>query len=362
MTKLGVGVLGIGRMGKRHAENLRSFIPEAKLVAVADVDLEGARRLATALEIDHYHTSIEALAERKDIDAVVIASPSKFHLSAVQTAAAAEKHIFCEKPLALTMEEVDQAIAAADKAKVMLQVGFMRRYDPAYAEARRRIEAGEIGTPIIFRSIGRDREPPPLSFYQSGSGTLFLDSSIHEFDLARWLMQDEVAEVHAFGGTLACPELSQFGELDAGMVNLRFTRGAIGNVESFRQSRYGYDIYTEVVGSKATLRIGYLQQTGLTILSGEGVVHDVVDHFLVRFAQAYLNELRDFVKSVLYASPLRVTGDDARKALAISLAADKSCRDSCTVRLADQSRTKPGQLLCFIPSRVTSISGFRCWC
>jgi inositol 2-dehydrogenase len=340
MAKLGVGVLGVGRMGRQHAENLRSLVPEAKLVAVADVDVEAARRLADDLEIEHYYDSAEALVDRKDISAVVIASPSKFHLSAVQTAAAAGKHILCEKPLALTIDGVDEAIAAVDKAKVLLQVGFMRRYDPAYAEAYKRIEGGEIGTPVIFRSIGRDREPPPLSFYKSGSGTLFLDSSIHEFDLARWLMKDEVAEVHAFGGTLACPELAQLGELDAGIVNLRFSRGAIGNVESFRQSRYGYDIYTEVVGSKATLRIGYLRQTALTVLSGEGVGHDVVDHFLVRFAEAYLNELRDFVRSVLTASAPRVTGEDARNALAIALAAARSCRDSRTVLVAEETRAE----------------------
>jgi scyllo-inositol 2-dehydrogenase (NAD+) len=274
------------------------------------------------------------------VDAVVIASPSRSHLSAVQSAAAAGKHILCEKPLALTLEDVDAAIDTARKSNVLLQVGFMRRYDPAYREAHKRIEAGEIGTPIIFRSIGRDREPPPLSFYESGSGTLFLDSSIHEFDLARWLMKDEIAEVHAFGGTLACPELTQFGELDAGLVNLRFARGAIGNVESFRQSRYGYDIYTEVVGSERTLRIGYLRQTALTVLSGEGVVHDVVNQFLVRFAEAYLNELRDFVRAVLTNSPPAATGEDARRALAIALAAEKSCRDSRPVLLDHEAQAE----------------------
>jgi scyllo-inositol 2-dehydrogenase (NAD+) len=343
MAKLGVGVLGVGRMGRRHAENLRSFIPNAQLIAVADVDVEAARRVAHDLEIEHFCSSVEELVERKDIDAVVIASPSTFHLAAVQTAAAHGKHIFCEKPLALTMDGVDDAMVAARKAKVLLQVGFMRRYDPAYAEAHKRIEAGEIGTPIIFRSIGRDREPPPLSFCQSGSGGLFLDLSIHEFDLARWLMRDEVAEVHAFGGTLACPELAQFGELDAGIVNLRFARGAIGNVESFRQSRYGYDIYTEVVGSKATVRIGYLRQTALTVLSVEGIGHDVVDHFLVRFANAYLNELRDFVRSVLADSSPNVTGEDARRALAIALAAVKSCRDSCNVLVAGETHAETMQ-------------------
>jgi scyllo-inositol 2-dehydrogenase (NAD+) len=340
MTKLGVGVIGVGRMGRRHAENARSLVPEAKLVAVADVDLEAARRLAADLEIEHSYSSVEELVERKDVDAVVIASPSRFHLSHVQTAAAAGKHILCEKPLALTLDGVDDAIAAASGTKVLLQVGFMRRYDSAYAEAHKRIEAGQIGIPIIFRSIGRDRQPPPLSFYQSGSGPLFLDSTIHEFDLARWLMHDEVAEVHAFGGTLACPELAELGELDAGMVNLRFSGGAIGNVESFRQSRYGYDIYTEVVGSKATLRVGYLQQTALTILNGEGVGHDVVDHFLVRFAEAYLNQLRDFVRNVLTGSPPRVSAQDARQALAIALAAAKSQRDGRAVLVSEEIQTE----------------------
>jgi inositol 2-dehydrogenase len=335
MRKLGVGVIGVGRMGRRHAENLRSLIPAARLVAVADVDIEAVRRLAEELEVEHSH-SVEALVERHDVEAVVVASPSRFHLSAVQAAAARGKHILCEKPLALTLDDVDAAIEAASRAKVILQIGFMRRYDPGYREAYQRIAAGEIGTPIIFRSIGRDREPPPLSFYQSGSGTLFLDSSIHEFDLARWLMNDEVAEVHAFGGALACPELLELGELDAGVVNLRFSRGAIGNVESFRQSRYGYDIYTEVVGSKATLRIGYLRQTALTTLSGVGVVHDVVDHFLVRFRDAYLNELRDFVQAVRTNSPPGVTGEEGRRALAVALAAEKSYRDARPVLLSEE--------------------------
>ena len=153
-------------------------------------------------------------------------------------------------------------------------------------------------------------------------------------------MRDEVVEVHAFGGTLACPELVEFGELDAGIVNLRFSGGAIGNVESFRQSRYGYDIYTEVVGSKGTLRIGYLRKTALTVLGSEGVAHDVVDHFLVRFAEAYLNELCDFVRSVVADASPRVTGDDARKALAIALAAERSLRDSRAVLVADEAQAE----------------------
>src|SRR5580704_119918 len=161
--------------------------------------------------------------------------------------------------------------------------------------------------------------------------------TIHEFDLARWLMNDEVAEVHAFGGTLACPELVRYGEIDAGIVNLRFSRGGIGNVESFRQSHYGYDIYTEVVGSKATPRIGYLRQTALTVLTSDGASHDVVNHFLVRFAEAYLNELHDFVDCVLAGYPAKGTCKDARKALAMAmaLAAQYSYRESRPVLVYD---------------------------
>src|SRR5690242_2551050 len=188
MAKLRVAVIGVGRMGRRHAENLRSHVHNAKLVAVADVDSQAARKLAAELEIEHSYGSTEELLSQKNLDAVVVASPPKFHVAAIQAAATAGKHIFCEKPLALTLAEVDEVEAAVERAAVFLQVGFMRRYDPPYIEAHRRITAGEIGEPVIFKAIGRDRQPPPLSYFKSGSGTLFLDASIHEFDLARWLM------------------------------------------------------------------------------------------------------------------------------------------------------------------------------
>jgi inositol 2-dehydrogenase len=334
MPKLGVGVIGVGRMGRRHAENLRFNVHNAELVAVADVDSKAARELASELEIEHSYGSTEALLSQRNLDAVVIASPPKFHVPALQAAASAGKHIFCEKPLALTLAEADEVESAVERAGVLLQVGFMRRYDPPYIEAHRRITAGEIGEPVIFKAIGRDREPPPLSYFKSGSGTLFVDAGIHEFDLARWLMKDEVAEVHAFGGAVACPDIGQCGDLDAGIVNLRFTRGAIGNVENFRQSRYGYDIATEVVGTKATLRIGYLQQTALTVLTDEHVSHDVVDHFLVRFKEAYLNEVRDFVKRVLADQSPSISVQDARKALAIALAAESSYREHRPIKVS----------------------------
>lgn len=344
MKKLGVGVIGVGKLGRRHAENLRRGIPAARLVAVADADGARARQVATELEVEHSYDKLESLLERKDIDAVVVAAPSRFHASATQTAAAAGKHIFCEKPPALSWEEANAAMAAVTKAGVQLQIGFMRRFDPAYAKAKMLVDSGEIGEPILFKAIGRDREPPPPSFLQGGiNGTLFLDASIHEFDLARWLMNDDVAEVQAFGGVLVCPQLSELGDVDTAVVNLRFRRGGVGNVDSLRQATYGYDIRTEVVGSKGGLQIGYLQQTPQLLLTKNNVAHDVVGHWLVRFADAYLNELRDFVEKILAGKPTRVPGQEGLKALEISLAAERSYRESRPVSLEPGAKPAAGK-------------------
>lgn len=340
MRNLGLAVVGVGAMGRRHAENLRRAIPRANLLAIADTDVERARQVAAELELKEFYDSIDPVLARKDIQSVVVASPAKFHASAIQAAAAAGKDILCEKPVALTLEEADAALAAVASAGVRLQVGHMRRYDPGYAAAKKRIEGGEIGDPVIFKSVGRDREPPPLGYFQSGlNGMLFLDSSIHDFDLGRWLMSDEVVEVQAFAGVSVLPELKQFGDVDSGVINLRFSQGAIGNVESFRQARYGYDIRTEIVGSKGTLTVGYLRQTPQLALTGAGAAHGVVDHFLVRFADAYQKELEDFVHAVLAGRPPRVTGRDGRQALAIALAAERSHRESRPVSLKEMAGT-----------------------
>ncbi len=329
MSQLGVAVVGAGTLGKRHAENLRHAIPEARLAAIVDRDLNRASRVASELGVEVASSRFEDIASRKDIQAVVIASPSKFHPETIQVAAQHGKHVFSEKPIALTLEEADAALEAVSKARVLLQIGFMRRYDPAYANAMKRIEGGEIGDPIMFKSLGRDRQPPPDDFYAGGiNGTLFSDSAIHDFDLARWLMEDEIVEVHTFAGLLASPELARFSEIDACLVNLRFVQGGIGNVEALRKSNYGYDIRTEITGTKGSIQIGYLNQTANLTLTGSGPSYDIVDHWLVRFADAYLFELRDFVRRVLNGGISPVTGEDGKRALITALAAERSYRES----------------------------------
>jgi scyllo-inositol 2-dehydrogenase (NAD+) len=325
MKKLGVGVLGVGEMGKRHAENLRRLVPEARLVAIADAAVERARLVAEELEIENWYSSLEAMLERKDLDAVLIATPDKFHAKAVETADLAGKDVLCEKPLALNLSDARAALDAVAKAGRRLQVGFMRRYDPAYAAAMKRIEAGEIGVPVIFKSLGRDKEWAPIAAYASRiNGMLFYTNTIHDFDLARWLMQDEVAAVHAYTTTTIRPELATHGDLVASVVNLTYRHGAIGNVESYAQAIYGYDVRTEIIGSKGSIFVGSLQHAPAVFLNARGGERSLADHFLTRFADAYLAEVRDFVHNMLRDLAPRVTGDDGVKALAIAVAAEQS--------------------------------------
>src|SRR5579885_2302544 len=254
MKKIGIGVLGVGGMGKRHAENLRRLTPGAELLAVADVAAARARQVADELEIPKSYGSLEALLENKDIRAVLIATPDKFHAQSIIQAAKTGKDILCEKPIALTMTDAYAALDAVAKAGVRLQIGFMRRYDPAYAAAMKRIEAGEIGTPLIFKSVGRDKDEPPMAAYQSGvNGMILYNNTIHDFDLARWLMRDEIAEVHTYGTVAIRPEVAQYGDVVASSVNLKYHKGGIGNIESYVQAVYAYDVRTEILGSKGAV-------------------------------------------------------------------------------------------------------------
>lgn len=323
--KLGIGVLGVGEMGRRHAENLRRLVPEANLVAVADASAERAAQVASELEVNHSFSSLEDMLACPGIEAVVIATPDKFHARSIETAAAAGKDILCEKPIAITLEDARAALTAVANAKVRLQIGFMRHYDPAYETAMRHIEVGEIGDPVIFKSVGRDKEVPPLAAYQSNiNGMLFYNNTIHDFDLARWLMCDEVAEVQAYATVAIRPEIAQYGDVVAGVVNLKYGNGAIGNVESYVQAIYAYDVRTEIVGSKGSVFVGSLNKTPAMFLTTNGSTEILADHFLSRFADAYVSEMKDFVHNMLRDRPPRVSGEDGLKALAIAIAAERS--------------------------------------
>ena len=334
MKKIGIGVLGVGEMGKRHAENVRHLVPGAELVAVADVAGARAKQIAKELEVAKSFGSLEAMLECKEVQAVLIATPDKFHAQGVVQAAKAGKDILCEKPIALTLADAYTALDAVSKVGVQLQIGFMRRYDPAHAAAMKRIEAGEIGTPLIFKSVGRDKDEPPLAAYQSGlNGMIFYNSTIHDFDLARWLMRDEVAEVHSYTTVAIRPEVAQYGDVVAGSVNLQYRNGGIGNIESYVQAVYAYDVRTEILGSTGAIFVGSLEKTPAIFLNANGGTRTLADHFLTRFADAYLAEARDFVQNLLEDKPVGVTGEDGLQALATAVAAETSHKQKRPVKV-----------------------------
>jgi inositol 2-dehydrogenase len=312
-------------MGKVFAHTLAFSVAEVDLLAVADIDPQASQDVAALYGAKYNYTDYHALLRREDIDAVVIVTPTATHARVIQDAAAAGKHIFSEKPLAQTLEMCDQAIAAVEKTGVKLQLGFMRRFDPAYAMAKHKIEAGEIGTPVMFRSSSRDPKRTSLEFARrENSGGLIMDMGVHDFDLARWLMDSEVVRVHSEGGCLVYPELNDVGDIDNAMINLKFASGAMGNIDVSRNAVYGYDIRSEVLGSEGSLLIGKLQQTAVLSMTRSGVTHDTVPYFMERFGEAYAAEIRDFVNCILEDRPPSVTGLDARRATEIGIAATRS--------------------------------------
>ena len=333
MQRLGVVVIGVGLMGRRHAENVRKF-PEMELVAVVDARPDVAQAVGEALGGAHWTADPAEALRLPNCQAAIIATAAGTHADLIELAALNGRDVLCEKPLALSIADAQRAATSMQRAGRRLQVGFMRRYDPGYAAARALIADGKIGRPLIFKAVSRDRESGPS---QPGSG-IFVDSAIHDYDLARWLMGDEVSEVSA----LATASQAPTGEVDTGLVHLRFVGGALGAAEVFAQARYGYDIRTEVVGSTGTLRIGSDAQRPLEVLTRDGAQAAFVGHFLDRFATAYELEVRDWAERMLNGQPPAVNADDGIRALQIALAAQEAARQGHTVRLLPSAAVARG--------------------
>jgi inositol 2-dehydrogenase len=323
--KINFGLIGAGRMGKVFAHNLAYNVTDANLVAIADPGVGIACAVAERFGVDLSYTDYHDLLARQDITAVVITTPTGTHTQVVKDAAAAGKQIFCEKPLSLTLAGCDEAISAVDKAGVMLMVGFMRRFDPPYIMAKKQIDDGVIGEPVMFKGTGRDPRCPNLEFARrKNSGGLIMDMGIHDFDLARWLMGNEVERVSSEGGCLVFPELKGVGDIDNAVINLKYKNGAIGNIDVSRNAIYGYDIRAEVIGSKGGLFIGAMQQTATLVMTEGKVTHDTVPSFMERFPEAYAGEIKEFVDCIKEDRLPAVSGKDARAATAIGVAATMS--------------------------------------
>jgi inositol 2-dehydrogenase len=330
MTIINLGIIGLGRMGRIYCRHLLSNLGSARLVAISTRQPPSAAaaeiiRQASGVQI---YTDYHEMVADPAIHGVIVATHTHAHRDAVMAAAQAGKAIFCEKPLALTLADTDLMLGAIERAGVLFQVGFMRRFDRGYAAARKRIESGAIGRPIVAQAISRDPGcPEPAWADPARSGGLILDLAIHDFDMLRWLMADEVVHVYAQGDVLTCPDLSAVGDIDTAIIQLRFAHGGLASVEAGRNCRYGYDIRSEIRGTQGTLQIGVLQDTPLLLLTPDGVTHDAVAWFEERFTPAYNAQIDHFVECVRRDQAPLVGAKDARRALEISLAAAQSQRE-----------------------------------
>lgn len=326
-----IGIIGAGRIGKLHAQNICHKLPQFELQAIADpqIDAIWAKSLQIPI-ITENHTDI---LNNPDIDAVIIASPSHLHIEQIIQASQNGKAIFCEKPLGLLENDICSSLQIIKGNNTLLQVGFNRRFDPSFASLQKRVHAGEIGAPHLIRITSRDPSCPTKE-YCATSGGIFMDMSIHDFDMARFLTSSEVVEVYASGNVLINPDFETYGDVDTAIIQMRFANGAIGVIDNSRQAVYGYDQRVEVFGADGMLLANNHIENTVKHYSKSGTSEaNPLHFFLERYEQAYLSELHAFYEAWLTKKPAPVSAHDGLQALRIANAAKLSMQNNQPVKV-----------------------------
>ena len=330
---LGIGIIGAGRIGKVHAETLAFRIPEARIAAITDVNRAAAEDVAARCGTPNVAASSAEIFANPAVEAVLLCSSTDTHAALIEQAAAAGKHIFCEKPIAHSLEAIDRALDAVSKAGVQLQVGFNRRFDANFARVRQAVASGEIGVPRLLHIISRDPAPPPLAYVRV-SGGMFMDMTIHDFDMARFLIGDEVEEIYTAGAIMVDPAIGEAGDLDTAIITLRFRSGVIGIIDNCRQAAYGYDQRAEILGSLGRISTANCYPNQAEISTGESVRRDLpLNFFMDRYTESFVAELRAFVDAVRNHRPVPVGGIDGRIPVIMALAARQSYDERRSVRM-----------------------------
>jgi scyllo-inositol 2-dehydrogenase (NAD+) len=331
MKRVRLGVCGVGRIGRLHAENVVRNVEKAKLVAVADPIRSLASSVATSFAA-HMYSKPEDMMKKEELDALIVATPTQTHADIVELAADAHLPVLLEKPIALTMKDANKIVSAVNRSGIKFQVGFNRRWDPSYIKAKRSIVKGKIGRPLIVKTCARDPGPPPDE-YIKGSGGIFVDECIHDIDVALWLMKGSDRQVWATGTTLVYPQFSRYGDYDNAVAILRFSDSALGIIEGSRCSAYGYDLRTEVLGDSGQLSIGNWKDDSIRLFTKTGATEDPCPWFIVRFAEAYRRESIGFCDYVAKGDVSPVSAEEGREALRIAIAARESARKNTTIYL-----------------------------
>jgi scyllo-inositol 2-dehydrogenase (NAD+) len=334
MDELRCAVVGVGRMGLTHAENLARRVRGARLIAVTTSSAERAvevRRRCGAVQV---YERLDQLLADETLDAVVIASSTSAHVNNIVSCAEARVQILCEKPLALDLDGCDRAAKAADAAGVKLMIGHVRCFDSGYREAKRMIDAGFIGQPVLYRSLSGDVDPPPPKFADlEVSGGLILDSMYHDIYLGRWLMGKEITRVYGEGAALIDEGVRSQGDVDNAVVSARFTDGAMGALTASRTTRYGHDLRTEVIGDEGAVQVGRLRKTPVRLLDRTGAHHDAVFTTPERMGDAFVTMLQTFIDSVVEDRDPPVDSGDARATLAVAIAGRQSVQTGQPVEI-----------------------------
>ncbi len=326
-----LGLLGAGRIGKVHAGAIAA-IPAAKLVAVADAFPEAAKALAASSGAEV--RDADAIMNASDIDAVLITTPTDLHASMIEQAAKAGKAIFCEKPIDLDVERVRACLEVVAAAGVPLMVGFNRRFDPNFVEVRRQIDAGTIGKVEMVSITSRDPAPPPADYIKR-SGGLFRDMTIHDFDMARFLLGEEPVSVYASASVLVDPVIGELGDFDSASIVLTTASGRIAQISNTRRASYGYDQRIEVLGEKGLVSADNLRATNVEIANGSGYLREpLLNFFMTRYTEAYRAEISAFVATIASGAPVSPTGEDGLRALLLADAALRSVKEKRAIDVA----------------------------
>jgi myo-inositol 2-dehydrogenase/D-chiro-inositol 1-dehydrogenase len=329
-----MGLVGTGRIGRVHTQTLRQQVPEADLVVVTDVNRSAAEACALQFGVPQVAPDFASILSDSSVEAVLICSATDTHAPYIIQAAEAGKHIFCEKPIASDLPQIDAALAAVERTGVHLMIGFNRRFDANHRRIKRAIETGEIGTPHILHIISRDPVPPPIE-YVKVSGGMFFDMTIHDFDMARFLL-GEVVEVYASAGVMVDSAIGEAGDVDTAVITLRFVSGAIGTIDNSRKAVYGYDQRVEVFGSQGSASSANLYADAVTISNASSVQRGLpLNFFMDRYIPSYQMELSEFVESIVQDKQPPVTGQDARVPVVMAKAALLSYRENRPVKLAE---------------------------
>lgn len=334
--QLNIGVIGAGRIGRLHTENLLNH-PQVKVKAIADLQIDHARAWANGLGIPLLTQDAEQIISDPGIDAVFICTSTNTHIDMIERSAKAGKHIFCEKPISFDVRGTRLALQAASDSGVKFQLGFNRRFDPNFRRVREIVASGQIGDPHLIKITSRDPSPPPHDYIKV-SGGLFMDMAIHDFDMARFLSGSEVDEVYVQGAVLVDPTIGELGDVDTAVIMLRFRNGAIGVIDNSRQAAYGYDQRVEVFGSLGQVNVQNDFPNSAEISTAGGVYRDKPKHFfLERYEAAYRLEIESFIKAIVNNENVPVSGEDGYQAELLADAAKKSWLEKRPVSLSEYS-------------------------